>query len=379
MVQYLYANNINGSLVDISNVTHENRERYYCPSCGIEMSAVLGNKREHHFRHKGDSCSYESYLHKISKLLLKWRFDNNYKFEIAYYVIQNCPNTDCCLRDSNCNTNIKELHIINLKDCYNICEIEGAYSGFRADIKLSNSDKPEATPLFIEVAVTHKCSPEKISSGVPIVEISVTNERDVLHPLIEQKTTEPLLHQHITLSNPQYIEEKIKFYNFDRIIYPCKQLSRFIIYKDSNDYIRGGIEKCIGLCNTVIGQYNKTSLFEIQFDDSNLTKRYKYHIWYFGISFAIKEGINIQNCRICRNYNSCVIKLPTNKIDVRTKKRFFINVPISQLNDNQFNTTHQANNCRNFTYNAQFITQILNHFKDFKYCVSKPYLPYSKG
>lgn len=285
MAQYLFAYSINDTLVNISNVTHENREKYYCPSCGIEMSAVLGNKREPHFRHKGDSCSYESYLHKISKQLLKWRFDNESKFEISYYVTKCCPNTHCHLRDSRCDT-INELRTINLKDDYNICEIEGSYKAFRADIKLSNSDKPEAIPLLLEVAVTHKCSAEKISSGVPIVEISVTNERDVLQPLIEHKTSESLSKQRITLFTPQAIEERIKFHNFDRIMNPYKQLSCFIIYKDRAGYIRGGIKKCIGWCDTLIDQHNKNSLFEIQFDNVDLTKRHKYPIWLFGVFFS---------------------------------------------------------------------------------------------
>ncbi len=377
MAQYLFAYSINDTLVNISNVTHENREKYYCPSCGIEMSAVLGNKREPHFRHKGDSCSYESYLHKISKQLLKWRFDNESKFEISYYVTKYCPNTHCHLRDSRCDT-INELRTINLKDEYNICEIEGSYKGFRADIKLSNSDKPEAIPLFLEVAVTHKCSPEKISSGVPIVEISVTNERDVLQPLIEHKTSESLSKQRITLFTPQAIEEKIKFHNFDRIMNPYKQISCFIIYKDRDGYIRGGIKKCIGWCNTLIGQHDKNSLFEIQFDDVDPTKRHKYPIRLFGVFLAIKEGINVQDCRICRNYGSCSILCSS--IDMRTKKRFYLTRPIVELlNDKRINATYQANKCRQFTYNTQLMTRVFTYFKGLKYCVSKPFLSDSNG
>lgn len=345
MVQYLYANNLNGSLVDISNVTHENREKYYCPSCGMEMSAVLGNKREHHFRHKGDSCSYETYLHKISKLLLKWRFDNNSKFEIAYYGTKNCPNVNCCLRDSSCQINTKQLQIVNLKDRYDICEIEGSYNNFRADIKLSSSETPDATPLFLEVAVSHKCSPEKISSGVPIIEISVSNERDVLQPLEEPKSEEPVLPRTAFPYMPQPMEEKIKFYNFDRTIYPERRISRFLIYKDNDGYIRGRIEKSIGLCSTIVGHHNKFALFEIQFDDATIANRYRY-IWYFGMHLAVNEGINIRDCRICRNYRSCRIQLPTNEIDVRTNKRLFVNVPISKFRNNHFRI---ANRCNNFT------------------------------
>lgn len=378
MVQYLYANNIRGSLVDISDVAHGIREKYYCPSCGMEMSAVLGNKREHHFRHKGDSCSYESYLHKISKLLIKWRFDNNTKFEIGYYVDKNCPNVDCCLRDSSCNANKKELHVINLKDRYDICEIEGTYNGFRADIKLSNSNKPDAIPMFFEVRVTHKCSPEKISLGVPIVEIAVTNERDVLQLLIEQRKIDSEMPRQTNLFTTKTEEEKINFYNFNRIINPYKKLPRFIIYEDSNGYICGEIGRRIGLCNTMIGQHNKTTLFEILFDNANLMNQWRRNLWYFGMYLAVKEGIKIKDCRICQNYNLCAISVPTTQIDMRTKKKLFINVPIAKLNSKQFNTTCQANRCKNFIYNAQLMAQVLNHFKRLKYCVSRPYLSDSK-
>ena len=114
MVQYLYAKDTTGTLVDISDVSSANRIKYYCPSCGMEMSAVLGEKIEHHFRHKGNSCSYESYLHKISKLLLKWRFDNYPTFEIAFNATQGCHKMKCPLRNATCNDK-KILRKIDLK------------------------------------------------------------------------------------------------------------------------------------------------------------------------------------------------------------------------------------------------------------------------
>ncbi len=83
-------------------------------------------------------------------------------------------------------------------------------------------------PLFLEIVVTHKCTPEKISSGVPIIEIPVYNEYDAL----EQQLTESLGAKDNNPISTTY-DRKIKFYNFDRHIYPEKRLSRFFIYTDT--------------------------------------------------------------------------------------------------------------------------------------------------
>lgn len=368
MIQYLYAFDTNDSLIDISTVTTTNRSKYHCPSCGKEMCAVLGNKREHHFRHKGDSCSYESYLHKISKMLLKWRFEYNPVFEVAYYAKINCTNKGCRLRESECNSNVISLHKINLKEIYNLCEIEGVYNGYRADVKLSNTNKPELLPLFLEVAVSHKCSPEKISSGIPIIEIPVTNERDVLRAFIETKN-EPhaqissYINQFPHLHNIlQPIENSIKFYNFNRDICPEKDLARFMVYKDKNGTLRGAIENNIGICASTIGIPNDNALFEIQFNEADCHR--KYPIWYFGMYLAIDNDIKIQDCRICRNYTFCC----TLKIDTKTNRK--IAIPISRLNHEQYDTAH-ASNCRNFIYNTRLKSQILDYFTGIKYHICK--------
>lgn len=374
MAQYLYSNNKSGLLVDISSVTPENRDKYYCPSCGKEMSAVLGNKVEHHFRHKGDSCSYESYLHKISKLLLKWRFDNNPTFEISYYVTRNCPNVDCKLRSSSCKSNRIKPHTVNLKEYYDVCEIEGSYKGFRADVKLSNSDRPDAVPLFLEVAVSHKCSPDKKSSGVPIIEIGVTNERDVLSPLTERfpetctssRSASPVLRP---------IENGIKFYNFNRDMYK-KKLSRFVVYKDKDGYIRGCIQAHMGWCCANLGRYDENTLYEIQFinHDNNLWDS----ISYFCMYIAANDGVDIRDCRICKNYKSCVASMPTDKMDASTKTMLLERIPIRCIDKHQLGPI--AYICKYFEYDPFLRIRVLNCFiKRLKYYVSKPYLANPKS
>lgn len=53
MIKFHEAKDSKGALIDIKEVTKENRvSQYYCIGCGEEVYPVLGNKREHHFRHK---------------------------------------------------------------------------------------------------------------------------------------------------------------------------------------------------------------------------------------------------------------------------------------------------------------------------------------
>ena len=86
MITFHNATDIDGRIIHIDEVTKDNRaEHYYCVGCGGEMSAVLGEKRDHHFRHKEAHCSWESYLHKLGKMRLKQRFDTQKEFVVTHH------------------------------------------------------------------------------------------------------------------------------------------------------------------------------------------------------------------------------------------------------------------------------------------------------
>ena len=133
MIKFHNATGTDGHIIHIDEVTKENRaEHYYCVGCGGEMSAVLGDKREHHFRHKEAHCSWESYLHKLGKMRLKQRFDTQKEFVIKYYVEHHCDKAKGCkleqlYRDKKCNC--RELIAIDLKKLFDTCEEEVTYKG----------------------------------------------------------------------------------------------------------------------------------------------------------------------------------------------------------------------------------------------------------
>lgn len=64
----LYALNYQGNLINISDVDKSKSEKYYCLQCGDEMISRKGYVNRHHFSHKSiKNCSFETYLHKLSK------------------------------------------------------------------------------------------------------------------------------------------------------------------------------------------------------------------------------------------------------------------------------------------------------------------------
>lgn len=208
----------------IDDVTEENRKKYrfFCYGCDAELFPVLGKVRRHHFRHKkgeGHGCSFETYLHKTAKRLLKQRFDRDSNFSILVEAVNMCDMFDDCsfrkgLSESEqkgqwdmipnkriiCNKHFQKK--IDLKKFYDTCEIEKGYNGFIADVKLSNSQDDSIVPLFLEICVKHPCSPEKINSEIPIVEFYINGAED-LKPFESGKN--------------YVIQEKegsVKYYNF---------------------------------------------------------------------------------------------------------------------------------------------------------------------
>lgn len=148
MIQYQYAIGLNGEILSIGAVTQETRRyrQFSCIGCGAKMTAVLGNVRAHHFRHSGDSCSWESYLHRLGKLILKQRFDSSQEFPVKYHVRNGCPNFHACRLKGDpvwqkCPP--VKLSAFDLKKYYDTCEVEATYKGFRADLMLTNSGQPE--------------------------------------------------------------------------------------------------------------------------------------------------------------------------------------------------------------------------------------------
>ena len=367
MVTFHNAKDDKGNIIHIDEVTNDNRaEHYYCVGCGGEMSAVLGEKRDHHFRHKEAHCSWESYLHKLGKSRLKERFDTQKEFLIKYYVDYKCDKSEECKLQTifgNNRCNRRELVSFDLKKIFDTCEEEVTYKGYRADLMLSNSEHPEVEPLFLEISVTHDCEPDKLSSGIRIVELKITDEKDVLRPLVEEDS----LFGQSSSASPYDNNSlpPIRFYNFVRIKESSHPFDRFWVSKDEKGILRG---HCIqdGLnCRNVTFNHREDSIYEIAIPSEILIGNKKPNLYEFGMSKAIKADIGVRHCGLCDNFNNCYLNCNIEVIDKNTgdKKVEPRRVYMRQIPDNMLDKVIQANACQNYKDNLVFIYYLFNYLK----------------
>ena len=283
---YAYALNEAKEVVHIKDVTEEMKERtrFFCISCGDEMVACLGDVNQHYFRHKNSStCNKETYLHKLGKKILRERFYRNPEFLIELSQYEKCAKKDCPLVENNCTQYV--CTTVNLKDYYNICDEEHGCGNFVADLLLY-SDSKNIEPIMLEVCVTHKCTQEKIDSGLRIIEFYLKDEDDAFR-----------------LNNIELKEESdvIQFYNFKK-----EKSANKILYND----VMGCALHPNGRAEIYNFKYGwSCGSLEIK-DDDDLsdvllkisTTQYCDNLDLFLLQHANAIGIKIRNCKVCKFY-----------------------------------------------------------------------------
>ncbi len=147
---------------------------FNCPGCKQEVyAATEGKVQRPHFRHKSingsKGCSEpESYIHWITKELFADFFksiDSLY-IEIPYYLY--------CTASKTCKK--KSTYQLDLKEKFPYILVEEYHQGFRPDCMLYNDIGEK---LYLEVKYTHAVSEEKIDTGMPIIELNISNEKDI--------------------------------------------------------------------------------------------------------------------------------------------------------------------------------------------------------
>ena len=311
MIKYHNASDATGNIININDVTPENRAaiQLFCLGCGAEMEAVLGEKREHHFRHKdkGD-CNPETYLHRLAKRVLKYKFDTQTHFLVKYYVRNYCPKSSQCEfkerhQWQDCSSLV--LKTVNLKEFYDTCEEEASHKGFRADLMLTHSEHPERSPVFLELSVTHDCTQEKIDSKIRIIEIKIQNETDAFREILENTNTSGVKVK-TTKSFGDTIPP-IRFYNFKRKDTPIHYLSRFYLLQSAERIYHGVCKPNAITCQNADSEHEKNACFEVTISEDRIPQKQYGNLYAFGIALAIKRGIGVKNCIFCAHYSQCVI------------------------------------------------------------------------
>lgn len=195
----IYALDKNHNLIHIDDVKKEFKKKYTCCNCNGELIARKGQKKAHHFSHKSKNCSYESYLHKVSKIKFYETYsqclNDNVPFYLEYKTGLECIS---CKEKEHIYCKLKpKVNRYDLTKYFDKISIEKGVNGFIADVLLESTLKEDK--ILIEFAVTHKCEKEKIENGLRIIEVELKSEDDL--KFIDYK--------YISLSN-----DKINLLNF---------------------------------------------------------------------------------------------------------------------------------------------------------------------
>lgn len=171
-------------IITIDDIKLESRHghKYFCPNCRQEMITVMGEYRRYHFRHLGNVCEKDSFLHALAEQAFYNEFSQclaqNKPFYLKYYEPIQCNNA-CVLKEhANCKEHFV-LKVIDLTKAYPLIsqearvDLDGHFR--RPDILLSSVDGHQ---IWIEIWVSHKTDEAKQKEG-SIVEIKIRNENDV--------------------------------------------------------------------------------------------------------------------------------------------------------------------------------------------------------
>ena len=220
MIKYRFAyNNDKTKIISINDINSDEKE-FFCISCGQQLIARRGKKRDHHFAHKvvNSSCSLETYLHILAKDLLyndiEKRLQNNKPLIMKIptpYVCQMCNEVD----PDGCLIKVKVKEYNLLKD-FRIIEKETREGKFIPDLMLKTIDK--SRKIFLEIAYTHLCSEEKKASGNEIIEYVIKTEEDAIS-IVNFPLEYPYPEEYFNEDNDGFIQYggeqgSINFYNF---------------------------------------------------------------------------------------------------------------------------------------------------------------------
>ena len=304
-IKYSYCLDENNKLIDIKSLSSATRHvhRLYCLSCGQEMVANLGTKKEWYFSHKADcACNGETYLHKLAKRRIKEVFMTKQSFPVSFLRDIPCSEKGKCpfYNSSYCNEKDvsipSDLKLWNNRIIYDTCTEEIKVEEFRPDLLLTNSQNSKKEPTFIEINNTHKSSDAKIKSSYRIIETI---------PISESVIDDIICRGFVEGSN-------CKMYNFKPQLPSIRKqdvaIERFVLFNSGSCFVHNAWDYEI-YCDNVYRNIRSNSKIELNIRnrtiygpviindlDIALSSLQK------GLIYLVKKGWDIKNCNLCKYY-----------------------------------------------------------------------------
>ena len=165
-ILYRYALDPSGQPFDVTTLQRDAFDReqeFRCVGCEGVMVARLGERNARHFAHKGasENCAEESYLHELAKVTFYREYLSCLEQERAFDLVRTEP-TVCDHYQAKYGYTCKQTEVRrhDLTSFFDQAFLEKTHGGFRPDILLQSTKTGNV--LFVEIAVTHHCEPEKI-------------------------------------------------------------------------------------------------------------------------------------------------------------------------------------------------------------------------
>jgi len=279
-IQYRYGYD-DDQIVDINDLRESDRKDYECISCGKTLRPVLPKTdRVKHFRHKAhnSSCSKETYLHKMGKLIFKQDYERCLEEGSPYWL--QLPRTIQCKSCVEFCCDIGTDWVpLNLAVFFTEIREEYRDGQFIPDLLLTN-DKDEK--IYVEIKVTHGVTDQKVESGARIIELTINSESDF-----------DLIRRRLLRDD----NEKVEFVNFKKLAPIVKT---------------GSNENCDKYTHCFyVTDNGLASLESISYNDLNrLRNDSDYYIdekvgdssidsFVNAVHRAVKNGVEIKDCFLC--------------------------------------------------------------------------------
>lgn len=285
---YRYALNRLGKVQDIAALERVDVERlgpFLCVGCKGHLIARLGQKMIKHFAHaSGEGCAGETYLHNLAKNVFFETYNECLESDTVF-TLELDTKVSCSHFEKKIDVSCSEIQKVrhDLTKYFDTVLLECHHDGFVPDIMLKSSKTGET--IYVEIAVTHNSSEDKIRSGKRIIEYQIESEEDI----------------HLLRSYRVQAEDKrIHLYNFNAKSLrrnlcngACKKtFSCFVIDHKGRASV---IESTPG---KLVERVNNDSVVKSLLCQNEDNVDSEFHSF---IKKAVREGARVRSCFVCIN------------------------------------------------------------------------------
>jgi hypothetical protein len=302
MIKYRFALDRFDNLIDVDELERLNLtkdDKFFSVDFKQELIPRLGKIKVKHFAHKSgvdSSGNSETYLHALGKKIFFDEYNqcliNKTPFCLDYNV-----NKVCNRLESKYNTTCEydcEKKLFDLTNYFTEIYVEKRDGEFIPDILLLNPKTLEK--IYIEIAVTHESTEEKINSGIRIIEFYINSEEDAEELRNFKFDSESVFY------NKYNFKEKTIVQKFCNAGDCSKKVALFTVSKSGKCHLNIANERAL---DSLIEKYKETTEWQT-IEVQNYSEEDDYYsnnnaVTYLNfIAKAFEANVKIKNCFICR-------------------------------------------------------------------------------